>query len=163
MKKKFAALAVISIVALAVATYYSANALIEPQKEPATPTPTPAPPTPPTVTRTAWDNRDPNRTTEVIILTPQNGSSQTSNLTLEFNATTSMWAINSIYYRADWLSGDYHRIFGLEMVQHSGYSDAYTFTMDFAGVPVGNHTVEVVANLHDDSHAGATLNFTVGG
>lgn len=168
MKTKIAVLAIAIIIVSGALTSYAINTMINSEAPPvATPTPVPTqPPVPSTPTdqnssSTAWGNPHSTYSTQLTIISPQNQNYQSGNLTLKVNVTTSSWAINSIYYKADWL-GDYHRIYSLSNQLSNQLNPAITVTADFTDVPKGNHTIEVVANYHDGSHTYGTVNFSVG-
>ncbi len=161
MRTKMVALTLISLIALTAIIYYSVNALSglhTPLQSPSTaPTPKPTP-SKPTVSFTNLNDRT-SYPTEITIISPQNNTYQASNLTLKLNVTSSFWVISSVYCKADWL-GDYHRSYGLEDNQGI-LSNAFTLTANFTGIPDGNHTIEVVENLHDGSHAYAAVSFSI--
>jgi hypothetical protein len=97
----------------------------------------------------------------VEIISPQNQSSfQTSNVTLTIDVASYFWIIDSVYYQADWQAG-IHQIFGVQ----PNYDDALnaSITATFTQIPLGNHTVEIYANTHDDMHALSAVTFSTEG
>lgn len=169
MKTKLAALALVTVIALTALGIgiYALNGSVSLETPNALPSPTPTPTPTPTVpidqntSVTDWNQRGKSYPTQAIITSPQNMSHQTGSLTLTVNVTTSFWAISSVYYKADWL-GDYHRIYSLNTSPINSMSNAITLTANFTGIPSGNHTIEVIANYHDSSHANDTVSFTIG-
>lgn len=104
------------------------------------------------------DNRTANIPPYLEITSPINQTSlATNNATLTVNVASSFWAIDSVYYEADWQSG-IHQIFGWQ----SNYVDSLnaSISVDFEEIPNGNHTVTVYANTHDESHSNATVKFS---
>lgn len=167
MNTKLAALALVIVIALTALGIYALNGSVnietsKPSSSPVpTPTSTPTVPTDQNTSVTDWAQRGASYSTQIIITSPQNASHQASSLTLSVNVTTSFWAISSVYYKADWI-GDYHRIYSLNTSPIKGMSNAITLTANFTGIPSGNHTLELIANYHDSSHANANVSFTTG-
>lgn len=165
MKSRIAALALVIIITLGALTFYSINKSVN-SGAPLVPTSTPTstkPPVPSTPTdknssAAAWGNPRETNVYQLTIISPQNMTYQSGNLTLQVNVTTGSWAINSIYYKADWL-GDYHRIYSLSNQLSNQLSPRITVTANFTGIPEGNHTIEVIANYHDGSHTYGTVDF----
>lgn len=166
MNTKLVALALVVVIAVAVIAIYSLNSPLNSGTS-SSPTPTPVPTQPPipstptdqNSTVTVWGDFHFTYPTELTIISPQNQTYTTSDLTLQVNITTSFWLVNSVYYQADWL-GDYHRIYTLNSSQGEPFP-AITLTANFTGIPESNHTIEVIANYHDGSHAYGTVNFSV--
>jgi hypothetical protein len=167
MRIKLIALAFVFLIALTVVAYYSLNSLSNFQEPLASPSPTPIPTQPsipsiPSGLNTSaigWGDPHSSYPTQLTIISPQNLTYPTSNLTLKVNVTTASWAINSVHYKADWLS-DYHRIYRINDVPYGWLSMAITLTLNFTGIPEGSHTLEVIANYHDGSHACDSINFS---
>lgn len=167
MRTKLIALALVFLIALTFAAYYSINPLLNTQEPPASPSPTPIPTQPPiasipselNASAIGWGDPHSSYPTQLTIISIQNLTYPTSNLTLKVNITTAFWAINSVYYKADWLS-DYHRIYRINDVSYGWLSMAITLTVNFTGIPDGSHTIEVIANYHDGSHASDSISFT---
>ena len=167
MRTKLVALALVLLIGLTVVVYYSINSLPN-SREPLTPrsptpipsqTPIPTAPPEPTVSVNGWGDPHVSYPTKLTITSPQNVTYQTSDLTLKVNVTTSFWVISSVYYKTDWL-GDYHRIYSVNISPVIGeHSQALTLTANFTGIPDGSHTIEVIANYHDGSHASGTISF----
>ncbi len=125
----------------------------------------------PIVSFTQWNTSTPaieapaNRLADihpiVEITSPQNQTTfQTSNVTLTIDVASYFWIIDSVYYQADWQAG-IHQIFGVQ----PNYEDALnaTITATFTQIPLGNHTVEIYANTHDDTHASSAVAFLTEG
>jgi hypothetical protein len=168
MNTKLAALALAVIIATGVIAYYSLNQPPQPEAPASTPVPTkppvPSTPTDENTTVTAWDQVNTIYPNQLTIITPENMTRQKGDLTLQVNVTSDYWMINGVYYKADWLGDNYYQLY--YYVKQSDCTSqqflAITLTANFAGIPVGNHTIMVVANYHDDSHTYGTVNFSVG-
>lgn len=174
MNTKLAALALAAVITIGVIAYYSLNQYPNSEAPVSTPVPTkppipteppvPSTPTAENTTVTAWGQFNTTYPTQLTIVTPQNMTQQTGDITLQVNITTGFWVISSVYYKTDWL-GDYHRLYSMDNQPAQGgtqMSQAITLIANFTGVPDSNHTIEVVANYHDGSHTYETVYFTKG-
>jgi len=123
MRTKLIALLLVFLIAITVVVCYSLNSLSNFQEPLASPSPTPIPTQPPipsipselNASAIGWGDPHNSYPSKLTIISPQNPTYPTSNLALKVNVTTASWAINSVYYKADWLS-DYHRITMYHMV-----------------------------------------------
>jgi len=95
------------------------------------------------------------------ITSPQNQTIfQTSNVTVTIDVASYFWIIDSVYYQADWQEG-IHQIFGIQPNYEDGLNA--TITATFTQIPLGNHSVEIYVNTHDDMHASSTVAFSTEG
>lgn len=113
----------------------------------------------PKVSFTLWDAPSGaiTQSPTIIILSPQNKTYSTNNITLTVNVGSQFWVIDSVYYEADWQEG-YHRIFTVQ----SSYvpSLKVSINVNFTGIPNGSHRVTVYANMHNDAHGSSSVSFT---
>jgi hypothetical protein len=129
----------------------------------ATPLPTP-PPTPkpdPGVSSINFTRWHPSTTGENIvkIAYPTNHSVvKTSDMPLEIYAASKseLWAINSIWYTADWLKDARQCFSSFDNL----YTDNIFVTINFQDIPQGNHTFTAYLSVHDNSKANVTVCFT---
>ncbi len=163
MRTTLAALALVLVVAVAVIAYIALNN----SEQVPTPSPSPTLPATPNVPTelnaltVGWGDPTVKYPNGVAVVSPQNTTYKTSNLTLTVNVTTAFWVINSVYYKADWL-GDYHRIYTINYQPVIGaHSQAITINVKFTGIPDGNHTILVLADYHDYSYITETASFSV--
>jgi hypothetical protein len=175
MRKRYAALIVIHLVALAFAAYpYVMMATFEAPESsqkvsfsatpmPATPTHTPgaSPTTEDTGTRVSfnhWDPHDIAYPNQIDIVSPRSNSTlPTGYLYLQVGVSSSNWLINGVFYTADWIIGPqpiwYYNLRAAET--------ALFATVAIPNVPEGSHTLSVHANLHDDTLLTSSVSFSV--
>jgi len=103
-------------------------------------------------------NREAHIPPIVEIITPQNQTViQTSNFTLTIDVASYFWTIDSVYYQADWQNG-IHELFGIQTNYVNSLNASIVAT--FQQIPLGNHTLTVYANTHDNSHTNTTVTFS---
>lgn len=173
MRKNFAVLLVIHLAALSFTAYpyvamatfdapeSSQNASYSPTPLPPTPTPTPEAGTATkdpqiTVTFNHWDPHDIAIPTKIEIISPRsNDSLPEGYVYLMVGISSSKWLINGVFCTADWFSGPqpiwYYNLRSTETVLYA--------MVIFTGVPAGDHTVSVHANLHDGTFLTSSVSF----
>ncbi len=163
MKAKLAALILVAVIVLTSAVYYflSASPNLKRTLPSASPTPVsfPTAPSKHDVFITQWGDPRVSYPTELTIIFPENLTYQENYITIRVNVTTSFWVITSVYYKADWLDGNYHQIYSLD--PKGGLNIAISLKANFTGIPEGNHTLSLVANYHDGSHAWGAASFMI--
>jgi hypothetical protein len=94
----------------------------------------------------------------VEIISPENQTViQASNFTLTVDVASYFWIIDSVYYQVDWQDG-IHQLFGIQTNYVNSLNASIIAT--FQQIPLGNHTLTVYANTHDNSHSNATVTFS---
>lgn len=171
MRKKYAALIGIHLVAVALIVYpYVAMTTYNVPEPPqnATFPEAPMPPTPApeanattkspliTVSFNHWDPHDISIPTRIEIVSPRsNDSLPEGYVYLMVGVSSSKWLINGVFYTADWFSGPqpiwFYNLRSTETVLYA--------MVIFTGVPAGNHTVSVHANLHDGTLLTSSVSF----
>lgn len=171
MRKKFTALIGIHLVAVVLVVYPYALMATSEAPEPSQnstystasilPTPTPeanATESYPmvTVSFNHWDPHDSPTPTLIEIVSPRNNHSLPEGYVyLMVGVSSSKWLINGVFCTADWFSGPqpiwFYNLRSAETVLYA--------MVTFTGVPAGNHTVSVYANLHDGTFLTSSVSF----
>ena len=165
-----AALVALTASALVITVFWGwtsrSSATQEPTLQPfpsPTPCPTATPMNPPEPESYTTDFTNPTSQFPlgIRIIAPQNKSCQTGNLTLEVDVgSRGCWAIESVYYRADWLEG-YHLVFSPAIGSSLRICTSIRICVNFTEVPDGAHTITVYESIHDGGHFGGSISFSV--
>ena len=94
-----------------------------------------------------------------IVYPTEKSTVETANMTLKIQAASKNpnWAINSIYYTADWLGSNSNLCFSYANL----FTDNIELKINFHDIPDGFHTFTAYLNVHDYSQANATVHFTI--
>jgi len=98
----------------------------------------------------------------MIILSPLNNEVLSNNTAIvKVNIGTQKWAINSVYYEADWQEG-MHCIYNVNnQTLNTKMLFRLSITANFTEIPDGIHHITVYANIHDGSHGSSSIDFTI--
>jgi hypothetical protein len=115
----------------------------------------------PEVSYGIWDTDSIESPVVMIILSPLNNEVLSNNTVIvKVNIGTQYWAINSVYYEADWQEG-LHRIYSVNNSTSTKMYSRLSITAKFTEIPDGRHRIAVYANLHDGSQGSSSIDFTI--
>ncbi len=98
----------------------------------------------------------------LIILSPLSNEVLNDNaVTVRVNVSTQAWAIDSVYYQADWQEG-VHCIYDVSN-QTFNWNMLYklSITANFTDIPDGRHHLTFYAHIHDGSQGSSSVDFTI--
>ena len=98
----------------------------------------------------------------LIILSPLPNEVLNDNaVTVRVNISTQAWAINSVYYQADWQEG-LHRIYNVSnQTLNTLMLYRLSITANFSDIPDGAHHLTFYAHIHDGSQGSSSVDFTI--
>lgn len=119
-------------------------------------------PAEPKVSYDVWDANSIQSPLTMIILSPLNNEVLSGNTAiLKVNIGSQTWAINSVYYEADWQEG-LHCIYNVNnQTLNTKMLLRLSITANFTEIPDGIHHITVYANIHDGSHGSSSIDFTI--